>query len=112
MSTKPTHRIVRWQALRAWLAAALLVLAGSQARAQETLGDDNQGGANLSVRGATGSHSNVQILEAAEEGSWVWVLDPDIVIMDMGRSLLPLLARAEAKNKHFLYANWRCVPRA
>ena len=50
----------------------------------------------------------IQILEAAEEGSWVWVLDPDIVIMDMGRSLLPLLARAEAKNKHFLYANWRC----
>lgn len=69
MSIMPTPRFSHWQALWTWLAVVFLVITGSNAHAQETLGDDNQGGANLSVRGDEGVSSNVEILEAADDAA-------------------------------------------
>ena len=47
-------------------------------------------------------------LAAPSDGGWVWVLDADIVIMDLAKPLAPLLDKAEKNNYHIVAVNWDC----
>ncbi len=47
-------------------------------------------------------------MQAQPEGSWLWVLDSDIVLMDMQNGLERLISIAEHKKAEFMVANWDC----
>ena len=50
----------------------------------------------------------VQATQLTPDGSWLWIIDADAIIMNMSKQLDGVVAMLEEKDAHWGYTSWNC----
>jgi len=66
-------------------------------------------GPDYSLEGTWGKiYTALSATEYVPEGSWIWIMDSDVIIMNMNKSVDYLVEKASAAGKSFIFTVWNC----